>query len=126
MSLNATILNGKIEVTVDREEKIEKCLKLKQSTIDQLDEMRADWNVTNSAAVDFIVKTFYELYKKPSTDKATSERERQQQEKEARIKRTIELRNLGKYTRAELAKKVGVSKKTMDTYITEINRRNTK
>lgn len=125
MSLNGTISNGKIEVTINREEEIDKLFKLKQSTIDRLDEMSADWNVTNSAAVDFIVKTFYELYEKTTADNVISQRELQQQQKEDRIKKTIELRNLNIYTKAELAEKVGVSKSTMDTYIREINKRNT-
>ena len=126
MMLNATFVNGKIQVKINNEEKIEKTLKLKQSTIDKLDKMSADWDVTSSTAIDFIVKTFYELYKKPLADTPINERERQLQEKEARIQKTIELRKLNKYTRRELAEKVGVSRWTMDAYIKEINRRNLK
>lgn len=59
--LKAMISKGKIKVNKKDMEK--ETFSLKKSTLGQLDEMRADWEVTRSEGVDFIVSTFYELYR---------------------------------------------------------------
>ena len=192
MKINASISNGKINVTIDKEEKIDKPLKLKKDTIDHLESLRSEWNVTSSMAVDFIVQTFYDLYNGVSVQEKTSQpsqneiknktntvqtsekqakearkmqvralmskgitsrkalskeigvheltiktyldeiknednsatgKAKELQEKEKRIQKVIELKKLNKYTNAEIANKINVSKNTLKSYITEINKR---
>lgn len=192
MFLKTDIVNGKVKIILKRDEEIDKVIRFKQSTLDQLEELRLELGVTTSETVGLIIGSFYDLYKDASCEgisrvnleevnvgnaeltqiqakegrknkvrellkKGVSCRaelselvgvkksriseylreikeedghlygyvtrsEIEQSDKEARIEKTIELRKLG-YTRSELAEKVGVSKNTMNMYISEINKR---
>ncbi len=120
--LETKVLNGKVKVLLKNKGRVEETFKLEKCTMEKIERMANEWDLTNSQALELIIKCFDKMYDGVEMKEESEEPSNPKEAKDERINKVKELISSGITSKQELAEIVNVSMNTIKSYMKELRK----